>query len=141
MESTEPDYKRRIDMIRMTTALMAAIVVCFSVLFVVPASAQPSTGSTLQDSESQHHRMMYQKMKDMTDQMGQMTEQMARGEPSPEQRKQMAGRMELMSAMMRRMSWLAGRPSMKPAEQKKQMDLMSKQMDEMHGSKMAPAGK
>ena len=38
-------------MIRMTTALMTAIVVCFSVLFAVPASAQPSTDATLQDDQ------------------------------------------------------------------------------------------
>ena len=79
----------------------------------------------------------------MTGQMGQMTEQMARGELS---RLSSASKWLIawtfMSTMMRRMSWLAGRPSMKPAEQKKQMDQMRKQMDEMmRDSKMMPGAK
>ena len=86
--------------------------------------------------------MMYQMMKDMTDQMGQMTEQMSRGELTPEQRKQMTDRMGLMSTMMRRMSGLAGRPAMKDTEWQKQMDQMRKQMDMMmRAPRMAPGVK
>ncbi len=133
---------RRFDMIKRTTVSMTAIVVFLAMVFVVPARAQPSAGPTWQDSVSQHHRMIYQMMKDMNDQMGQMTEQMSRGELTPEQRKQMADRMGLMSTLMRRMSGLEARPAMKPAEWQRQMDGMRKQMDGMmRDSPMTPSAK
>jgi uncharacterized membrane protein YdfJ with MMPL/SSD domain len=98
-------------MIKITAASMEVILICFGIFLATPASAQTSTVPTLQDGVSQHHRMQYQMMKDMTDQMGQMTEQMSRGELTPEQRKQMADRMGLMSTMMRLMSGLGSRPA------------------------------
>ena len=129
-------------MIKITTPSMAAIIFCFGIFFVTPASAQTSTGPTWQDGVSQHHRMQYQMMKDMTDQMGQMIEQMSRGDLSPEQRKKMADRMGLMSTMMRRMSGLASRPAMKPVEWQNKMDEMRKQMDGMmRDSNMMPDSK
>ena len=126
-------------MSKKTMASVTAIVVCLGVFLSAPASAQPSTGATLQDVTSQHHQRMYQMMKDMTGEMSKMTEQMSQGALTPGQSKQMAQRMTFMSTMMRRMSWLAGRPAMKNADQKKQMDQMRKQMDEMmRDSKMMP---
>ena len=129
-------------MIKITTPSMAAILICFGIFFATPASAQTSTGPMGQVGISQHHRMQYQMMKDMTDQMGQMIEQMSRGDLSPEQRKKMADRMGLMSRMMRRMSGLASWPAMKPAEWQKKMDEMRKQMDGMmRDSNMMPGSK
>lgn len=75
--------------------------------------------------------MMYRMMKDMTDQMTQMTDQMSRGDLTPEQGKQIAQRMRLMSTIMQRMSGLAARPAMGPIEWQKQMDEMRKKMTDM----------
>ena len=55
-----------------------------------------------------------------------MTEQMSQGALTPEQQKQMARRMAVMSAMMRRMLGLEARPAMRDAEWQKQMDQMCK---------------
>lgn len=80
-------------------------------------------------------------MKDLTQEMGTMTEQMGRGELSPDQRLQMARRMERMSVMMRRMSGLAALPTTKEADQKPQMQQMRKETDEtMLDSRMTPHG-
>ena len=54
-------------MSKKTMVSVAAIVVCLGMFFAAPASAQSSTGATLQDVTSQHHQMMYQMMKDMTE--------------------------------------------------------------------------
>ena len=127
-------------MIGKITHSIAAVVVCISAFAAMPASAQSSSGPTLQDGVSQHHRMQYQMMKDMTQEMARMTEQMSKGELTPEQRKQMAGRMALMSTMMQRMSGLAARPAMREPEWQKQMGEMRKQMDGMmNNPQMAPA--
>lgn len=81
-------------------------------------------------------------MKDMTGEMGKMTEQMSQGALTPEQRKQMAQRMAVMSTMMRRMSGLEARPAMKDADRQKQMNQMRRQMDEMmRDSTMPPRGR
>jgi hypothetical protein len=121
-------------MIERMKAAVAATAISLAIA-TFPAAAQSPTGPTWQDGVSQHHRMQYQIMKDMTDEMGLMTEQMSRGELTPEQRREMAKRMGTMSGMMRRMSGLGSRPAMTEAEQKKRMDQMRKQMDEMvHGS-------
>jgi len=86
--------------------------------------------------------MQYQLMNDMAQEMTRMTEQMAKGELSPELRKQMAGRMALMSTMMQRMSGLASRPAMREPEWQKQMGGMRKQMDGMmRDSTMMPGAK
>jgi|SRR5450631_1091098 hypothetical protein len=91
---------------------------------------------------TEHHRMQYQLMNDMAQEMTRMTEQMAKGELSPELRKQMAGRMALMSTMMQRMSGLASRPAMREPEWQKQMGGMRKQMDGMmRDSTMMPGAK
>ena len=128
------------EMIRRIAVSMTAIVICLGLFATAPASAQTSTGPTWQDTTSQHHRMQYQMMKDMTQEMTRMTEQMLQGELAPKQRNQMAGRMVFMSTMMRRMSGLAARPAMREPEWQKQMGQMRKQMDEMMGStRMAPA--
>ena len=66
-------------------ASVTAIVVCLGVFLSAPASAQPSTGATLQDVTSQHHQRMYQMMKDMTGEMSKMTEQMSQGALTPAQ--------------------------------------------------------
>ncbi len=71
-----------------------------------------------------------------------MTEQMSQNELMPEQRRQTAARMVLMSTMMRRMSGLAARPAMREREWWKQMGEMRKQMDGMMGNaRMAPGAK
>lgn len=127
-------------MIKRTTASMTAIVVCLGIFIAAPAFAQSPTGPYWGSDVTQHHRMQYQMMKDMAQEMTRMTEQMSLGELTSDQRKQMAGRMTLMSAMMRRMSGLAARPAMREPERQKQMGEMRKQMDEMMGSaRMAPA--
>ena len=118
---------------------IAAIVVCINVFAAMPASAQSSSGPTSQDGVSQHHRMQYQMMREMTQEIARMTEQMSKGELTPEQRKQMAERMALMSTMMQRMSGLAARPAMREPEWQKQMGEMRKQMDGMMSNpQMAP---
>lgn len=127
-------------MIGKITHSIAAVVVCISAFAAMPASPQSSSGPTSQDGISQHHRMQYQMMKDMTQEMTRMTEQMSKSELTPEQRKQMAGRMALMSTMMQRMSGLAARPAMREPEWQKQMGEMRKQMDGMMSNpQMAPA--
>lgn len=118
-------------MIKQMRAAMAATAISLAVVWAIPAAAQAPTGATWQDGVSQHHRMQYQIMKDMTDEMGRMTEQMSHGELTPEQRQQMEKRMGTMSGMMRRMSGLGSRPAMRDSERQKQMDQMRKQMNEM----------
>jgi len=89
-----------------------------------------------------HHQMMQKMMKDMTQEMMGMTEQMSKGELTPDQRKQMAQRMEMMSGMMHRMSGVEAMPAMNDPEQEKQMDEMRKQMDKiMSKSPMKPGAK
>ena len=125
-----------------TKASMVAIVTCLGVLLPATAMAQSSPPATTQDGVSVHHQRLFKMMKDMTQEMTTMTEQMSRGELTPDQRKQMALRMESMSGMMRRMSGFEAMPAMLDADQKKQMDEMRKQMDEMMGSSaMKPAPK
>ena len=129
-------------MIKRTTASTAAIVVCLGILFLLPTGAQPSIGPISQAPVSQHHQMIYQTMRDMTQQMSAMTDQMSHGELTPDQRKQMAGRMGLMSMMMRRLSGLAARPAIKHADLQRQVDEMRKKMDSMMAdSKMNPSSK
>lgn len=121
---------------------MKAIVACLGVLLAIPAIAQSPPPAATQDGMSTHHQRIYKMMKDMTQEMTGMTEQMARGELSPDQRKQMAQRMEVMSGMMRRMSGFEAMPAMNDPEQQKQMDEMRKQMDEMMStSPMKPGTK
>jgi len=127
-------------MIKVTNASMMAIVVYLGIFISVPAMAQLSTGPYWGGDVTQHHRMQYQMMKDMTQEMTRMTEQMSLGELTPDQRKQMAGRMTFMSTMMRRMSGLSARPAMREPEWQKQMGEMRKKMDDMMGNTgMAPA--
>jgi hypothetical protein len=127
-------------MIRKPMASIMAIAVCLGIFVAAPAMAQSSTGPYWGGDVTEHHRMQYQMMKDMAQEMTRMTEQMSQGELTPEQRKQMAGRMTLMSTIMRRMSGLTARPAMREPEWQKQMGEMRKQMDEMMGNaQMAPA--
>ena len=123
-------------------ATLAAFVVYLGIFVAVPAMAQSSIGPYWGGDVTEHHRMQYQLMKDMAQEMNRMTEQMSQGELKPEQRKQMAGRMALMSSMMQRMSGLAARPAMREPEWQKQMGEMRKQMDAMGSdSKMMPGAK
>lgn len=94
-ELTELSYVWRADMIKKTSTSAVSIAACLGMLFVMPVGAQPSTGPVSQDSMSQHHRLIYQTMKDMTQQMSGMTEQMSRSELTAEQHKQMSDRMGL----------------------------------------------
>jgi len=127
-------------MIKRTAALMIAVVLCLGIFIAAPALAQSSTGPYWGGDVTEHHRMQYQMMKDMAQEMSRMTEQMSPGQLTSDQRKQMAGRMTLMSTMMRRMSGLAARPAMREPEWQKQMGEMRKQMDDMMGNaRMAPA--
>jgi hypothetical protein len=112
-------------------ASVMAIAVCLGIFVAVPAMAQSPTGPYWGGNVTEHHKMQYQMMKDMAQEMTRMTEQMSKGELTPEQRKQMAGRMALMSTMMRRMSGLAARPAMREPEWQKQMGEMRKNMDGM----------
>jgi uncharacterized membrane protein YeiB len=131
---TEAKYAWRIIMIKRVATSMAVIVVCLGVFLAVPARAQSSAGPAWQ-------QWTYQMMKDLTEEMSTMTEQMGRGELSPDQRLQMARRMERMSMMMRRMSSVTALPTMKEADQTKKMQQMRKQMDEMmRDSRMTPHG-
>lgn len=114
-------------------------VACLGVLLAATAMAQSSPSATMQDGVSVHHQRLYKMMKDMTQEMTDMTEQMARSDITPDQRRKMAHRMELMSGMMRRMSGFEAMPAMMEPEQQRQMDEMRKQMDEMmESSSMTP---
>ncbi len=110
-----------------------ATIACLGIFFVAPASAQYVAGTGQQSTMTLHHQRIADMMKDMTQAMGSMTDQMSKGDLTPEQRKQMAQRMDRMSHMMHRMSGLESRPAMKDAESQKQMDVMKKQMGEMMG--------
>jgi hypothetical protein len=127
-------------MIERMKAAVAATAISLAIS-AFPAAAQSPMEPTWQDGVSQHHRMQYRIMKDMTDEMGRMTEQMSHGELTPEQRQEMVRRMGAMSGMMRRMSGLGSRPAMTEAEQQKRMEQMRKQMDGMmHGERTTPGG-
>jgi polyhydroxyalkanoate synthesis regulator protein len=123
-----------------TKTSVTAMVACLGVLLAVTAMAQSPPAATTQDGMSVHHQRLYKIMKDMTQEMTGMTELMSRSNLTPDQRKQMAQRMELMSGMMRRMSGFAAMPAMMDPEQQKQMDEMRKQMDEMMGSSAMKPG-
>ena len=120
-------------MIKKTAASMTALVLCLGKFAAAPTIAQPTTGTARQTGVSEHHQMMAEMMKDMSAEINKMSEEMARGNPTPEQRKQMSRRMDTMSKMMRSMSGLGNRPAMKTPEMQKQMDQMRKQMDGMKG--------
>ncbi|MBX9945997.1 MAG: hypothetical protein K2Y40_18125 [Reyranella sp.] len=117
-----------------TKTSMTAMVACLGMLLAATAMAQSPPPATTQGGASVHHQRLFMMMKDMTQEMTTMTEQMSRGELTPDQRKQMSLRIELMSGMMRRMSGFEAMPAMMDPEQQKQMDEMRKQMDEMMGS-------
>lgn len=118
-------------MIKRTAVSMMAFVMCLGILSTASVSAQPTTGTARQTGVSEHHRMMADMMKDMSQEMSRMTEQMGGGERTPEQRKRVSRNMESMSKMMHRMSGLYSRPAMKEPEMQKQMDQMRKQMSAM----------
>ena len=118
-------------MIKKTTVSMTALVLCLGIFSAAPVSAQPTTGAARQTGVSEHHQMMGDMMKDMSQEMNKMTELTSRGDLTPEQRKQMSQRMERMSKLMHRMSGLQDRPAMKGPEMQKQIDQMRKQMDDM----------
>lgn len=118
----------------LSRSLAAAAVVCAVTFISAPASAQDSTEPAWQEWN-------YQMMRDLTQAMRSMTEQMSRGDLTPEQRLQMARRMERMSMMMRRMSGLATRPTIIGPEWQKQMRRMRQEMDEMlQNPRMTPHG-
>jgi len=112
-------------------AAIAASAMCLGVFVAEPVSAQTAASPTFKDATSQHHQMLNQMMKDMTQEMTAMTDQMSRGEITAEQNKQMSDRMAAMANVMRRMSGLGARPHMKEADWQNQMDQMRKQMDNM----------
>ena len=89
------------------------------------------TGAARQSGVSEHHQIIADMMKDMSQEMSKMAEQMSRGELTPEQRKHLGQRMEIMSKMMHRMSGLESRPAMKEPEMQQQLKQMRRQMDEM----------
>lgn len=128
-------------MIKKAAVPTMAFVACLGLFSALPASAQPTTGAARQTGVSEHHQMMADMMKDMSQEMSKMSEQAMKGDATPEQRKQMSQRMERMSKMMHSMSGLQDRPAMKGPEMQKQMEQMRKQMNEMkHDSAMkAPA--
>lgn len=126
----------------MKRTMVAAMVVCIGMFSAVPANAQSSRGPTWLDPVSDHHKMQYRMMKDMSEVMDRMMDQMSQGEPTPEQRKEMAERMTGMSTIMQRMSGLEARPAMREPEWQRQMDEMRNQLDEMlRNSRMAPGAK
>jgi adenylosuccinate synthase len=115
----------------MTPKTIAAIIVLAAGLGLVsPAVTQTALGPTSQDVMSQHHQRLYDLMKDMTTEMTRMTEAMSH-DLKPEQRAEMAKRMEAMSSLMRRMSGFEAMPAMSDAQSQEQMNQMRKQMDEM----------
>lgn len=125
-----------------TKSSTTAIITCLGLLLAAPAIAQAPPPAATHDGVSMHHQMMHKMMKDMAQEMMGMTEQMSKGELTPDQRKQMAQRMEMMSGMMHRMSGVEAMSAMSDPEQKKQMDEMRKQMDEMMSkSPMKPGAK
>lgn len=111
-------------MSRKAKTSMTAMATCLGVLLAATAMAQSPPSATTQDGMSVHHQRLYKMMKDMTLEMTGMTDQMSRVDVTPDQRKQMALRMEAMSGMMHRMSGVEAMPVMMDAEQKKQMDEM-----------------
>jgi len=116
----------------MNNIAMGTLAICLAAFAAGPASAQqPGTAPTFKDTTSQHHQMLNQMMKDMTQQMAAMTDEMSRGELTPEQNKTMSERMAAMANVMRRMSGLGARPHMREGDWQKQMDQMRKQMDAM----------
>lgn len=123
-----------------TKTSIAAMVTCIGMLLAATAMAQSPPPAATQDGMSVHHQRLYKMMKDMTQEMTGMTEQMSRADVTPDQRKQMALRMEAMSGMMHRMSGFEAMPAMMEPEQQKQMDEMRKQMDEMMGSSAMKPG-
>jgi hypothetical protein len=130
-------------MIRKLSNSVAAIIVCIGMFAAAPVLAQSSTSAYWGgDDVSRHHELQYQVMKDMTAEMSRMTEQMSQGALTPEQSKEMAKRMAVMSTMMRRMSGLEARPAHTHAQLQNQMDQMRKLMDAMTGnSRMAPGAR
>ena len=120
-------------MSKKTTVSTMTAMAFLGVVFAMPASAQYVAGTGQQATMTLHHQRVADVMKDMTQAMGTMTEQMSKGDITPDQRKQMAQRMDRMSRMMHLMSGLESRPAMKDAESQKQMGLMKKEMGEMMG--------
>jgi hypothetical protein len=114
-----------------TRASTAAVAMCLGVFIAGSAVAQPAAAPSFNDVTSQHHQLLNQMMKDMTQEMSAMTDEMSRGELTPEQNRKMSERMGSMASIMRRMSGLGARPHMKEGDWQKQMDQMRKQMDEM----------
>ena len=118
-------------MIKKTTVSMTALVLGLGLVLAGPVRSQSPEAAPGHGGMSEHHQMIGDMMKEMSQEMNKMMEQTAGGEPTPEQRRQMSQRMESMSKMMHRMSGLEGRPAMKGPEMQKQMEQMRRQMDEM----------
>ena len=124
------------------TILMAALVLGFGLVVTEPAQAQSTTAPPAADATSQHHRQMYQLMKDMTQEMNKMTDDMAHGPLPADRQKQMAQRMERMSKMMGGMARFGATPPMKETDWQNRMQEMRAQMDAMmRNAPMAPKAK
>lgn len=114
-----------------TRASAVTIAMCLGIFIAGSAVGQPAMAPSFDDATSQHHQMLNQMMKDMTQEMSTMTDEMSRGKLTPEQNRKMSERMAVMANIMRRMSGLGARPHMKEGDWQKQMGQMRKQMDEM----------
>lgn len=110
---------------------LAAFLLCIAVLVPGSVTAETRTEPTWNELLSEHHRMQYQMMARMAEQMKSMTERMAQGGFSDEAMKQMSVEMKMMAGNMGFMSGLAARPAHTHAQLQKQMDDMRKQMKEM----------
>ena len=74
----------------MTKTAIATLAICLAAFVASPASSQQPAAPTFKDTTSQHHQMLNQMMKDMTQQMTAMTDEMSRGELTPDGNKKMS---------------------------------------------------
>lgn len=123
-------------------AALSLMVAACLVSMPVASDAQDPRHPVQHDQVSQHHRVQYLLMKQMSDEMARMNEEMAQDNITPEQRKQMARQMGRMSILMRRMSALWSRPAMSEARMQAEMEKMQREMEAMtKNERMRPVTK
>jgi len=106
------------------------------------ASGGPAASQGVQaDPHLRRYQQMQEVMKQMQGEMTKLTDQMSASDMTPETRKEMSGKLKLMSSAMSRMAGLQDRPSMRDAEAQKLISEMQRDMDAMAKGHASPSGK
>jgi len=103
-------------------------------------SGGPAASQGVQaDPHLRRYQQMQEMMKQMQDEMAKLTDQMSASGMTSESRKEMSGKLKLMSSAMSRMAGLQDRPTMGDAEAQKLITQMQRDMDAMAKGHASPS--